>query len=64
MNIMSNFVIYKGIKISEEQYNRIKNMRQLSDEEIDLSDIPEITKEEFARMKANTLRRKNLKVAS
>ena len=60
---MDNFII-NGVQVSEEQYNRIKNMRQLSDEEIDLSDIPEITKEEFARMKANTLRRKNLKVAS
>ena len=60
---MDNFII-NGVQVSEEQYNRIKNMRQLSDEEIDLSDIPEITKEEFERMKANTLRRKNLKVAS
>ena len=60
---MNNFII-NGVRVSEEQYNRIKNMRQLSDDEIDLSDIPEITKEEFARMKANTLRRKNLKVAS
>ena len=64
MNIMSNFVIYKGVKISEEQYKRIKNMRQLSDDEIDLSDIPEITHEEFVRMKENRRRRKNLKVAS
>ncbi len=61
---MINFVIYKGVKISEEQYNRIKNMPQLSDEEIDLSDIPEITKEEFARMKANTFRRRKLQQAS
>ena len=59
---MNNFII-NGIQVSEEQYNRIKNMRRLSDEEIDLSDIPEITHEEFARMKANTLRRKNLKIA-
>ena len=61
---MSNSVLYKGVYISKEQYDEIKNMRQLSDEEIDLSDIPEITKEEFARMKANSLRRKNLKAAS
>jgi len=64
MNIMSNFVIYKGVKISEEQYNRIKNMRQLSDDEIDLSDIPEITHEEFVRMKANRRRRKKMQQAS
>ncbi|MBR6012642.1 MAG: BrnT family toxin [Selenomonadaceae bacterium] len=30
---------------------------------LDLSDIPETTEEEFARMKANILRRKNLKIA-
>ena len=60
---MDNSVLYKGVYISKEQFDEIKNMRQLSDKEIDLSDIPEITKEEFARMKANRLRRKNLKVA-
>ena len=60
---MNNFVI-NGVEVSEEQYNRIKNMRQLSDEEIDLSDIPEITHEEFKRMKENRRRRKNLQQAS
>lgn len=60
---MNNSVLYKGIYISKEQFEEIKNMRQLSDEEIDLSDIPEITKEEFARMKENRRRRKNLKIA-
>lgn len=39
--------IINRIPVSEEQFNRIKNMPQLSDEEIDLSDIPEITKEEW-----------------
>ena len=61
---MNNSVLYKGVYISKEQFDEIKNMRQLPDEEIDFSDIPEITKEEFARMKANRLRKKNLKVAS
>lgn len=60
---MNNSVLCKGIYISKEQFEEIKNMRQLSDEEIDLSDIPEITKEEFARMKENRRRRKNLKIA-
>ena len=64
MNIMSNFVIYKGVKISEEQYKRIKNMRQLSDDEIDLSDIPEITKDEWKKFKPARLRRRNLQKAS
>ena len=61
---MNNLVLYKGVYISKEQFDEIKNMRQLSDDEIDLSDIPEITHEEFVRMKANRLRRKKLKIAS
>ena len=60
---MDNFTV-NGVKVSEEQFNRIKNIPQLSDEEIDYSDIPPLTDEELARMKANRLRRKNLKVAS
>ncbi len=60
---MNNLVLYKGVYISKEQFDEIKNMSQLSDDEIDLSDIPEITHEEFVRMKANRLRRKNLKIA-
>ncbi len=56
---MSNSVFYKGVYISKEQFDDIKNMRQLSDDEIDLSDIPEITHEEFVRMKENRRRRKN-----
>ena len=61
---MNNLVLYKGVYISKEQFDEIKNMRQLSDDEIDLSDIPEITHEEFVRMKANRLRRKKLQLAS
>ena len=60
MSIMSNFTI-NGIEVSEEQYNRIKSMPQLSDDEIDLSDIPEITHEEFVRAIEN--RRKRLQRA-
>ena len=51
--------IINGIPVSEEQFNRIKNMPQLSDEEIDLSDIPEITKEEWrTKFKPAGLRKK------
>ena len=60
---MNNFII-NGIKVSEEQYKRIKNMRQLSDDEIDYSDIPPSTDEELERMKANRRRRKKLQQAS
>ena len=62
---MGNFTI-NGMPVSEEQYYRIKNMRRLSDDEIDFSDIPEITHEEFERAiarKRAKLREKNLKIA-
>ena len=60
---MDNFII-NGIKVSKEQYDDIKSMRQIPDEEIDFSDIPEITHEEFMRMLENTRRRRALKRAN
>ena len=60
---MNNFII-NGIEVSEEQFNRIKKIRQLPDEEIDFSDIPPISKEELKRFKPARLRKKNLKAAS
>lgn len=60
---MRNFII-NGVEITKEQYDRIRDMRQMSDEEIDYSDIPPLTDEELARMKANRLRRKKLQAAS
>ena len=60
---MDNFII-NGVKVSEEQYNSIKNMRQLPDEEIDFSDIPPTSKEQLERMKANRIKRKKLQRAS
>ena len=61
---MDNSVLYKGVYISKEQFEEIKNMRQLPDEEIDYSDIPPLTDEELKKFKPARLRRKNLKVAS
>ena len=62
MNIMNNLILYKGVYITKEQYDDIMNMPQLSDDEIDLSDIPEITHEEFVRAIEN--RRKRLQRAN
>lgn len=56
-DIMDNFTI-NGVKVSEEQYHRIKNMRRVSDDEIDFSDIPEITDEEWKKFKPARLRKK------
>lgn len=61
---MNNLVLYKGVYISKEQYDDIKNMRQLPDEEIDLSDIPEITHEEFVRAIKRKREKQKLKAVS
>lgn len=61
---MGSIRIYKGMPpLTDEQ---IKRLDALKDREIDLSDIPEITDEEFERAiarKRERLRRKNLKIA-
>ncbi len=59
---MNNFII-NGVKVSEEQFKRIQNIPQLSDDEIDYSDIPPLTDEELKKMKLARLRRKKIKVA-
>ena len=47
--------------LTPEQIAEIEALKKMSYDEIDFSDIPPTTKEEWARMKANRLRRKNLK---
>ena len=46
--------------LTKEQIWRLYQLSKMPYEEIDLSDIPEITEEEFAQMKANRLRKQNL----
>lgn len=60
---MSNFFI-NGVPVSEEQFYRIKNIRDLPDDEIDFSDIPPISKEELKKFKPARLREKKLNLAS
>ena len=60
---MDNFMI-NGVKVSEEQYNRIMNMPEISDDEIDFSDIPKITHEEFVRAIERKRQKQKLKTAS
>ena len=60
---MDNFMI-NGVKVSEEQYNRIMNMPEISDEEIDFSDIPKISHEEFVRAIERKRQKQKLKTAS
>ena len=60
---MHNFTI-NGIKVSEEQYHRIKNRKPVPNDEIDFSDIPKITHEEFVRaIERKRSKQKNLKIA-
>ena len=65
MIIMGSIILKRGMKLTEEHLKRIYENAPKSDEEIDLSDIPEITDEEWrTKFKPARLRKKNLKVAS
>ena len=58
---MGSMVIKRGMKPTAEQLQRIFENAPKSDEEIDLSDIPEITDEEWKNFKPARLREKNKK---
>ena len=45
--------------LTEEQKKRLAALRELPDSEIDYTDIPPITEEQFARSVPNPYRRKN-----
>ena len=60
---MDNFMI-NGVKVSEEQYYRIKNRIPVPNDEIDFSDIPKITHEEFVRAIERKRQKQKLNVAS
>lgn len=62
---MGSIRIYKGMPpLTEEQIRRLKENKPKSDDEIDFSDIPRMTKEELARFKPARLRRQKQTVAS
>ena len=63
---MGSIRIYKGMPpLTEEQIRRLDENRPKSDDEIDFSDIPRMTKEELAKFKPWRLRqRKNQNIAS
>ena len=59
---MGSIRIYKGMPpLTEEQLAEIYANAPKSDDEIDLSDIPEITDEEWKKFKPARLREKNVK---
>ena len=62
---MGSIRIYKGMPpLSEEQIRRLEENKPKSDDEIDFSDIPRLTKEELAKFKPARLRRQKNKLAS
>ena len=62
---MGSIRIYKGMPpLTEEQIRRLKENRPKSDDEIDFSDIPRMTKEELAKFKPARLRKQKQKIAS
>ena len=58
MIIMGSFFLIKGQKpeLKPEQKERLAKLAEMSDEDIDYSDIPPLTDEELARMKPARLR--------
>ena len=61
---MDNLISNPIPPLTPEQIAELDALAKMTDEEIDLSDIPEITDEEWKNFKPTRLRRKNLKVAS
>jgi len=63
---MGSIRIYKGMPpLTEEQIRRLDELKNMSDDEIDYSDIPRMTKEELAKFKPARLRqRKSQNIAS
>ena len=61
---MGSIRIYKGMPpLSEEQIRRLEENKPKSDDEIDFSDIPRLTKEELAKFKPARLRKQKQNIA-
>ena len=61
---MSSLITYKKFStLTEEEIDEIYANAPKSDDEIDYSDIPKMTKEELKKFKPARLREKNLKIA-
>ena len=60
-NIMGSLILKRGMKPSEEQIRRIIENAPKSDDEIDYSDIPKMTKEELSRFRRVNPRKEELR---
>lgn len=48
---MVKYILHKGQPFSEEEIEELETLRNMKDEDIDLSDIPEITPEQAKQFK-------------
>ena len=61
---MNSSIICNGVPLTEKDLECLAELEKMSYDEIDFSDIPETTDEEWERVKLRKLRKKNLKIAS
>ena len=60
---MVTYILRKGQPLTEDQKKRLEALKQMSDDDIDYSDIPELTDEQLSKFKRVNPRR-DKKVAS
>ena len=62
---MGSIRIYKGMPpLTEEQKQRLDALSKMTDDEIDFSDIPRMTKEELSKFRPWRLRKQKQNIAS
>ena len=58
---MVTYILRKGQPLTEEQKAELEALKNMRDEDIDFSDIPELTDEQLKQFKrVNPLRKKNI----
>ena len=61
---MGGIRIYKGMPFTKEDFECLAELEKMTDEDIDYSDIPKMTKEELSRFKPARLREKKSQKAA
>ena len=62
---MGSIRIYKGMPpLTEEQIRRLEENKPKSDDDIDFSDFPRMTKEELSKFRPARLRKQKKNIAS
>ena len=61
---MSNLHICNGVPLTEKDLECLAELSKMTEDDIDFSGIPRLTKEELKKFKPARLRRKNLQLAS